>query len=67
MPCNKRQNIADLSPDEKRSFEDNCGVRFPCQSNHSCERVYEMPCPRGWYALDGTWDLCGRLAGAVVL
>ena len=53
MLCNKRQSFTDLSPDEKRAFEDTCGVRFPCRSVSDCERSYETACPRGWYSLDG--------------
>ncbi|CAE7744879.1 unnamed protein product [Symbiodinium sp. CCMP2592] len=60
--CNKRQTFAGLSPDEKRAFEDTCGVRFPCRSVHDCERSYETPCPRGWYSLDGGLTCVAPLA-----
>ena len=59
--CHHRQDLASLSPREKKQFEDNCGVRFPCSQPNGlepdCERAYETPCPRGWYALDGAWLL----------
>jgi CPW-WPC domain-containing protein len=52
--CNTVQYLNDLSPEEKKTFEFLCDVKWPCLQDSNCKRSYNSPCPSAYYSYSGT-------------
>lgn len=51
--CARSQEFSNMSPEDKRTWEQNCEQRFPCRSRAKCSHNWQQPCPADWFLAIG--------------